>query len=91
MIGLSADEQPSATTIANILDLMIEHETYVVYVDPVYSEEYSQTLKDELESQTGHSVTVLKLYLMLGKIDGRDYLEQLSFNLESLKVGLEAS
>ena len=91
VIGLSADEQPSAATIANILELMIEHETYVVYVDPVYSEEYSQTLKDELENQTGHSVTVLKLYLMLGTIDGRDYLEQLSFNLESLKVGLEAS
>ena len=91
MVGLSADEQPSATTIANILDLMIEHETYVVYVDPVYSTEYAQTLKNELETKTGHSVKILDLYLILGSFNEKDYLEQLSFNLESLKIGLEAS
>jgi zinc transport system substrate-binding protein len=91
VIGLSADEQPSAAVIANILDLMVEHQTYVVYVDPVYSEEYAQTLKNELQAQTGQSVTILKLYLILGPIDGKDYLEQQLFNLESLKVGLEAS
>jgi zinc transport system substrate-binding protein len=91
VIGLSADEQPSATAIANILDLMVEHETYVVYVDPVYSEEYAQTLRNELQTQTGHSVTILELYLILGPIEGKDYLEQQLFNLESLKVGLEAS
>jgi zinc transport system substrate-binding protein len=90
VIGLSADQQPSATAIANILQLMVEHETYVVYVDPVYSEEYAQTLRNELETQTGHSVTILKLYLITGSIDGKGYLEQQLFNLESLKVGLEA-
>jgi zinc transport system substrate-binding protein len=91
VIGLSADEQPSAATIATILDLMIDHETYVVYVDPVYSDEYAQTLKNELEAQTGQSVTILKLYLILGPIDDLDYLEQQEANLDSLKVGLEAS
>jgi zinc transport system substrate-binding protein len=91
VIGLSADEQPSPTAIANIVDLMIEHETFVVYVDPVYSEEYAQTLKNELQTQTGHAVAILKLYLMLGPVDGKDYLQQQLFNLDSLKVGLEAS
>jgi zinc transport system substrate-binding protein len=91
VIGLSADEQPSPTTIANIVDLMIAHETFVVYVDPVYSDEYAQTLKSELQTQTGHAVTILKLYLMLGPIDGKDYFQQQLFNLDSLKLGLEAS
>jgi zinc transport system substrate-binding protein len=90
VIGLSADEQPSAAAIASILDLMMEYETYVVYVDPIYSEEYAQTLRNELETQTGHAVTVLELYLMLGPVDGKDYFEQQLLNLENLKVGLEA-
>jgi zinc transport system substrate-binding protein len=90
VIGLSADEQPSAAAIANIIDLMVQHETYVVYVDPVYSEEYAQTLKNELETQTEQTVTILKLYLATGPVDGKDYLEQQLFNLETLQVGLEA-
>jgi zinc transport system substrate-binding protein len=91
VIGLSADEQPSGATIAKLVNLMIERETFVVYVDPVYSDEYAQTLKNELQTQTGNSVQVLKLYLMLGPIDGRDYLEQMRSNLDSLKIGLEAT
>jgi zinc transport system substrate-binding protein len=90
VIGLSADEQPSATTIANIIDLMIQHKTYVVYVDPVYSQEYAQTLKNELETQTGQTVTILKLYLAIGPVDGNNYLQQQLLNLEALTTGLEA-
>ena len=91
VIGLSADEQPSAATIANILNLMEQHQTYVVYVDPIYSQNYAQTLKTELETQTGHPVTILKLYLMLGPTDGNNYLDQQTLNLQNLKTGLEAS
>ena len=91
VIGLSADEQPSPTAIANIVDLMIKHETFVVYVDPVYSEEYAQTLKSELQTQTGCAVKILKLYLMLGPIDGKDYFQQQLFNLDNLRLGLIAS
>jgi zinc transport system substrate-binding protein len=91
IIGLSADEQPSAATIANILNLMEQHQTYVVYVDPIYSQNYAQTLKTELETQTGHPVTLLNLYLMLGPTDGNNYLDQQLLNLENLKIGLEAS
>ena len=46
VIGISADEQPSASVYANLVEMMIEHETYVVYVDPVYSDESAQTLKN---------------------------------------------
>ncbi|MCP8304954.1 MAG: zinc ABC transporter substrate-binding protein, partial [archaeon] len=91
VIGISADEQPSTSVIASLVEMMIDHETYVVYVDPVYSDEYAQTLKSELESRAGHSVQILKLYFMLGPIDGMDYFEQQEKNLENLKIGLEAS
>jgi len=90
VIGLSADQQPSAAVIANIHYLMVQHETYVVYVDPVYSEKYAQTLKNELETQTGRTVKILKLYLITGPANGEGYLEQQLFNLQNLKTGLEA-
>ncbi len=91
VIGLSADEQPSASTIATLVSTMIEHETYVVYVDPVYSDSYAQTLKSTLESATGQNVQILTLYLMAGTVDNLDYFEQLEKNLENLKIGLQAS
>ncbi|MBN1358745.1 zinc ABC transporter substrate-binding protein [Candidatus Bathyarchaeota archaeon] len=90
VIGLSADQQPSAAAIANIITLMQQHQTYVVYVDPVYSQEYAQTLKNELETQTGKTVTILKLYLATGPADGNNYLQQQLLNLETLKTGIEA-
>jgi zinc transport system substrate-binding protein len=90
VIGISADEQPSASVYANLVDMMIEHETYVVYVDPVYSGESAQTLKNELKRLSGQNVQILKLYFMLGTIDGLDYFGQQEKNLENLKIGLEA-
>lgn len=90
VIGLSADEQPSAATIAGIVEEMKEHQVYVLYVDPVYSSEYIQTIKTEVQTQTGHNVTVLKLYLMLGPADGMDYLAEMQSNLSNLKAGLGA-
>ena len=50
VIGISADEQPSASVYADLVEMMIEHETYVVYVDPVYPDESAQTLKNALET-----------------------------------------
>ena len=89
IIGISADEQPSASKYVDLVDLMMEHEIYVVYVDPVYSEESAQTLKSELERLSGKDVQILKLYFMLGEMDGFDYFEQQEKNLDNLKVGLE--
>jgi zinc transport system substrate-binding protein len=90
VIGLSADEQPSAATLASLIDLMQEHETFVVYVDPVYSSKYAQTIKSEIQTRTGQAVTILELYLMLGPTDGKDLLTQMQLNLANLKTGLDA-
>ena len=70
---------------------MVEHKTYVVYVEPIYSSEYAQTIKTEVEAKTGHEVTVLNLYLLLGPSDNLDYLEQMQANLSYLDTGLAAS
>jgi zinc transport system substrate-binding protein len=91
VIGISADEQPSAQVYADLVDMMMEHETYVVYVDPVYTEESVQALKNDLETRTDQKVQILRLYFMLGSIDGLDYFGQQEKNLENLKIGLEAS
>jgi len=90
VIGVSADEQPSASAYANLVDLMIDYETYVVYINPVYADKSAQTLKNELERLSNQDVQILELYLMLGELDGLNYFEQQWKNLENLKVGLEA-
>jgi zinc transport system substrate-binding protein len=91
VIGLSADEQPSTATIASLVSEMETNQIYVVYVDPVYSNEYAQTIQSEVQAQTGHSVTILELYLMLGPTDNMDLLQQMQTNLANLKTGLEAT
>jgi zinc transport system substrate-binding protein len=62
--------------------------SYVIYVDPVYSDEYAQTLKAELETRTGESVQILELYLMVGSVGEMDYMDQLEANLDNLVQGL---
>ncbi|MCW4025092.1 MAG: zinc ABC transporter substrate-binding protein [Candidatus Bathyarchaeota archaeon] len=91
VIGISADEQPSAVTIASIVQQMEEHQTYVIYFDPVYSSEYVQTIQSEVQAQTGEDVTMLKMYLMLGPVDNLNYLEQMQANLVNLQTGLGAT
>ena len=88
VIGISAEQQPSASTIASLVDMMVSSQTYYVYFDPVFSDAYVNTLKANVESVSGHTVTILRIYLMTGPVDGKDYLEQMSSNLESLKTGL---
>ena len=63
-------------------------ETYVFYLEPGYSDAYVQTIKSELETQTGKTVRILKLYHMNGPVDGLDYLQQMKTNLVNLKAGL---
>ena len=90
VIGISADEQPSVSVYVNLVDLMMEYEVFVVYVDPVYADESAQTLKNELQRLSGQRMQVLELYFMLGNINGLDYFGQQEKNLENLKIGLEA-
>lgn len=89
VIGLSADQQPSIILLSQLINEMKEHQTYILYFDPVYSDKYIQTIKNDLQTQTGQNVTMLKLYLMMGPIDGLDYLEQMQINLVNLQIGLE--
>lgn len=91
VIGISADEQPSASTIATIINKMITNDIYIIYVDPVYSDDYAQTLKNTLESKIDREVQILTLYFMSGEINGLDYFQQMQINLENLKIGLLAS
>jgi zinc transport system substrate-binding protein len=91
VIGLSADEQPSAATIAGLVAEMKAHQTFVIYVDPVYSTKYAQTIKTELQAQTGQNVNILELHLMLGPTDTADLLQQMQTNLANLEIGLEAT
>ncbi|MCG7844470.1 MAG: zinc ABC transporter substrate-binding protein [Methanomassiliicoccales archaeon] len=88
VIGLSADEEPSAATIADLVELMRNQSIYSVFVDPVYSQNYATILKTELESKTGHDVQMLDLFLMLGPYESSDYVGQLSQNLIGLKNAL---
>ncbi len=88
VVGLSGDQEPSFAAIANLVEIMENESIYTVYVDPVYKRDYAQILKNELESETGHDVAVLEMFLTLGTYEDLDYLEQLSQNLANLKVGL---
>lgn len=88
IVGLSADQQPSTQTIASIINLMIQTDTYIFYLEPGYSDAYLQTVKTELQARTGRDVTVLKLYHMNGPLEGLDYLQQMERNLVNLAEGL---
>ena len=88
IIGVSADEQPSTQTIAQIVDMMQQTGTYVFYIEPGYSDIYVQTVKTELQLRTGKTIQILELYHLNGPIDGLDYLQQMEKNLVNLQKGL---
>jgi len=88
VIGISADEQPSARTLIHLVEKIKEHQIYFLYIDSVYSSKYIQTIQTEVQIQTGQSVEMLKLYLMTGPQDGLDYIEQMHTNLTNLQRGL---
>jgi len=88
IIGISADEQPSTQTLTDIITLMEETDTYTFYIEPGYSDAYVQTVKTELETRTGQTVQILKLYHLNGPQDGYDYIGLMEKNLESLRLGL---
>jgi zinc transport system substrate-binding protein len=89
IIGVSADEQPSTQTIAQIVDMMQQTGTYVFYIEPGYSDIYVQTVKTELQIRTGKTIHILELYHLNGPIDGLDYIQQMEKNLVNLQKGLE--
>ncbi len=90
IIGVSANEQPSSATIAILTDMMVDEGIYTIFLNPIFTDEYVLTLKQEVELQTGGSVTVLELYIMTGPVGGMDYIDQMEMNLENLCGGLGA-
>jgi len=88
VIGISADEQPSVAGLADLVELMRDEGIDTVFVDPAFSQDYARMLEDELEARTGAPVTVERLYLAMGEVDGLDYMEQMEANLEALSSGL---
>ncbi len=90
IVGISADAQPSTEALVTIIQQMQQTDTYTIYLEPGYSDIYVQTVRNELQAQTGRSVQVLILYHMNGEADGLDYLGQMSTNLEYLRTGLNS-
>ena len=77
------------SAISDLVTLMEDRALYSVFVDPVYSDDYANTIKQELEDRTGERVRVLTLYFCLGPVDGLDYLQQMEANLAALAIALE--
>jgi zinc transport system substrate-binding protein len=90
LIGISGDEQPSIDGIAGAVEEMEAQGIYTILVSPQYPEDYSRTLRQELDSRTGHDVVVAKLYQMLGPVDGKGYFEQQGANVATLAAALGA-
>ena len=88
ILGVSADEQPSTQTIAQIVDMMQQTGTYVFFIEPSYSDIYVQTVKMELQIRTGKTIQILELYHLNGPINGLDYIQQMEKNLVNLQKGL---
>ncbi len=91
VLGLSPDEQPSATQIARVAEIVRQNDLSVVYGEPVYDDQYIRTVAAEVSRQTGREIRVL----ILDGIHGRagphaemDYFEIMRENLRALREGL---
>jgi len=88
LIGISTDEQPSASGMARAVEEMRSHGIYTILVNPQYPTSYASTLQATLEERTGHRVGVMPLYQMLGPVDGMDYLAEQEANAATLQAAL---
>jgi zinc transport system substrate-binding protein len=88
VIGISADQQPSASGLGDLGDRMEDQGIFTIFIDPVYSDDYAQALKRELEARTGVDVTVLDLFPLTGPSGGQDLVDLMEKNRESLAIGL---
>ena len=88
IVDISGDKQPSTSEMDKIATYMEEKNIYTLYTTPEFSDAYVQSLKNTLEEDTGHNVTILPLYTMTGEINGMNFYEMNEKNIENLKVGL---
>lgn len=86
-IGISGDEQPSTGDIANLVKMIDEKDLGYIFVEPVYSDQYMETVSDE----TGAEILILDgLHGRMGVHSDMDYFEIMYENLKNLRKGLEA-
>ncbi|MFH0816069.1 MAG: zinc ABC transporter substrate-binding protein [Methanobacteriota archaeon] len=86
-IGISADEQPSVQAIADLVDIVHGLGIHYVFVEPVYSDQYMETIAAETGAQT---LVLDGIHGRTGVHSGMDYFEIMYANLEQLRIGLEA-
>jgi zinc transport system substrate-binding protein len=86
-IGISGDEQPSTGDMANLVKMIDEKDLGFIFVEPVYSDQYMETVSDE----TGTEILILDgLHGRLGVHSDMDYFMIMYENLKNLRKGLEA-
>lgn len=86
--GISADSQPSAQDMANLVDQVKTLGLHYVYSEPIYSDAVINTIA----SETGAQVLVLDgVHGRSGVHANMDYFQIMYANLEALKVGLEVT
>jgi ABC-type Zn uptake system ZnuABC Zn-binding protein ZnuA len=85
-IGISADAQPSTQDMARLVQLVKDLNLHYVFVEPIFSDIYMQTIAQETNAQI----------LVLDGIHGRtgihahmDYFQIMEENLRNLRIGLE--
>jgi len=85
-LGISPDEQPSAQALADLAEMVRTLGLHYVYVEPIYSDEYMQTIARE----TGAGVLILDgLHGRAGPHADMDYFEIMQENLHNLEIGME--
>ena len=88
VIGLSSDEQPSAHTVANIVNLVKVHKTKSIFFEELMNDNVAQTIAKE----TGAKAEVLHPLENITQEQLNTHVSYLSLmrsNLEKLKNGLE--
>ncbi|MDW5562059.1 MAG: zinc ABC transporter substrate-binding protein [Methanomassiliicoccus sp.] len=86
--GISADSQPSAQDLANLVDLVRTLNLKYVYSEPIYSDSVINTIA----SETGTTVLVLDgVHGRTGVHANMDYFQIMYANLQALQTGLEVS
>lgn len=91
IVGLSAEEQPSAADLGALVDAMIEEGLFALFLTPTFSVEYILSLQSTLELVTGETVNLYVLHLLTGPQGDLDYLDLMEANLDSLRAGLGAT
>ena len=91
VLGISPNQEPSAQKIAQIVNVVNEHDLTVVFGEPIYNDRYMQTIANEVKRQSGRDIQVLVLdglHGLSGPHAGMDYFEIQRENLKNLKIGL---